>query len=295
MVEGEKRRIWIPEAIAYAAQSGKPAGMLVFDIQLLEIIAGPDPIPAPADVAAPPADATREKSGVVWKILAPGTGTARPSAAAWVRYDFTAWTPQGVMLQTTLSNNRALDIAMDQGVPAWREILPKMRAGERRLVWAPEELAFKGRPGAKPGELTVFELDLISFTEPPPAPPDVAAPSSGSQSTASGIWSRVLTPGTGTVHPAADSTVSVVYSGWTADGKIFDSSLRRGKPTTFELAKVIPGWTEGVQLMVVGEKRRFWIPARLAYDGQKGAPQGTLVFDIELLTIEGQPSGATTP
>jgi peptidylprolyl isomerase len=66
---------------------------------------------------------------------------------------------------------------------------------------------------------------------------------------------------------------------------MFDSSVARGEPISFSLAEVIPGWTEGVQMMVEGEKRRFWIPGRLAYEGRDG-PQGTLVFDVELLRIE---------
>ena len=60
----------------------------------------------------------------------------------------------------------------------------------------------------------------------------------------------------------------------------------RGEPTTFPLNRVIPGWTEGVQLMVVGEKRRFWIPENLAYGGAAGAPKGMLVFDVELIEFE---------
>ena len=80
-------------------------------------------------------------------------------------------------------------------------------------------------------------------------------------------------------------TVTVHYTGWTTDGKPFDSSVTRGEPITFPLSNVIPGWTEGVQLMVEGEKRRFWIPAKLAYEGQQG-PQGMLVFDVELIAIK---------
>jgi FKBP-type peptidyl-prolyl cis-trans isomerase len=76
----------------------------------------------------------------------------------------------------------------------------------------------------------------------------------------------------------------VHYSGWTTDGQMFDSSVTRGEPAEFPLSGVIPGWTEGVQLMVVGEKRRFWIPEALAYRGQR-PPLGMLVFDVELLAI----------
>ena len=119
-----------------------------------------------------------------------------------------------------------------------------------------------------------------------PAPADVAAPPSDAAVTASGLASRVIEPGTGTKHPTARSRVRVHYSGWTTDGKMFDSSVSRGEPITFGLYQVIAGWTEGVQLMVEGEKRRLWIPEALAYRGQPGAPKGMLVFDVELIRIE---------
>jgi FKBP-type peptidyl-prolyl cis-trans isomerase len=115
-----------------------------------------------------------------------------------------------------------------------------------------------------------------------PAPADVAAPPADAIRTPTGLASKVLRPGTGTRHPRPNSEVTVHYTGWTTDGKMFDSSLTRGEPATFNLSGVIRGWTEGVQMMVVGEKRRFWIPEKLAYAGG-GGPQGTLVFDIELL------------
>jgi FKBP-type peptidyl-prolyl cis-trans isomerase len=121
-----------------------------------------------------------------------------------------------------------------------------------------------------------------------PAPSDVAAPPKDAQKTASGLASKVLAPGKGKDHPTATSQVTVHYSGWTTDGKMFDSSLVRNEPATFPLNGVIKGWTEGVQLMVVGEKRRFWIPGTLAYDNspRPGAPKGMLVFDIELLSFK---------
>ena len=100
------------------------------------------------------------------------------------------------------------------------------------------------------------------------------------------LASRVLRKGTGTEHPSRTSKVTVHYSGWTTDGELFDSSVRRGTPSSFRLDQVIPGWTEALQLMVVGELRRLWIPEALAYRGQEGRPQGMLVFDVELLAIE---------
>jgi peptidylprolyl isomerase len=118
-----------------------------------------------------------------------------------------------------------------------------------------------------------------------PPPPDLSGPPADAIRTRDNLAYKVLEPGTGTRHPRPNSSVTVHYTGWTADGKTFDSSVTRGKPDTYELDHVIPGWTEGVQMMVEGEKCRFWIPANLAYEGQSG-PQGMLVFDIELIRID---------
>jgi peptidylprolyl isomerase len=119
---------------------------------------------------------------------------------------------------------------------------------------------------------------------PIPPPPDVAAPPPGSLKTTSGLSTKVLQPGTGTRHPRVVDRVTVHYTGWTTDGEMFESSTS-GSPATFGVGEVIDGWTEGLQLMVEGEKRRFWIPESLAYKGQAGAPPGMLVFDVELIKI----------
>lgn len=108
--------------------------------------------------------------------------------------------------------------------------------------------------------------------------------------TASGLQYEVLTPGTGTASPSATANVTVHYKGTTLDGKEFDSSYSRGAPATFPLNRVIPGWTEGVQLMTEGAKYRFFIPSELAY-GEQGAgrdigPNATLIFDVELIKIQ---------
>ena len=118
-----------------------------------------------------------------------------------------------------------------------------------------------------------------------PAPSDVTAPPSDAESTSTGLASKVIDVGTGSTHPTATSNVTVHYTGWTTDGEMFDSSVTSGQPATFPLNGVIKGWTEGVQLMVVGEKRRFWIPEELAYGGRQD-PRGMLVFDVELIAIQ---------
>ena len=120
---------------------------------------------------------------------------------------------------------------------------------------------------------------------PIPAPADVAAPPADALRTPSGIASKMLIVGLGSIRPKATSKVTVHYTGWTTDGKMFDSSYLRGAPSTFSVDGVIPGWTEILQHMVVGEKRRVWIPANLAYESMPSRPQGMLVFEIELMDI----------
>jgi peptidylprolyl isomerase len=77
----------------------------------------------------------------------------------------------------------------------------------------------------------------------------------------------------------------VHYSGWTTDGKLFDSSITRGTPADFPLGSVIAGWTDVLQVMTPADRIRAWIPEALAYQGRPGPPQGMLVFDIELIEI----------
>lgn len=129
--------------------------------------------------------------------------------------------------------------------------------------------------------LLVF--NSCSQTFDPPAPHVPLPP--GVELTYSGLKSKVLRSGDGGARPNSLSIVTAHYKGWTPDGKVFDSSYERGKPSEFALSQVIPGWTEGVQLMRKGEKRRFWIPAKLAYGENPGGgrPGGDLIFDVELI------------
>ena len=116
------------------------------------------------------------------------------------------------------------------------------------------------------------------------------APIPGITTTPSGLKYQVLKRGTGTVSPKATDTVKVHYHGTLLNGTVFDSSVQRGEPISFSLDRVIPGWTEGLQLMKVGDKFKFEIPPNLAYGPNSPSPQippnSTLVFEVELLGIQ---------
>ena len=121
-----------------------------------------------------------------------------------------------------------------------------------------------------------------------PAPDNVQAAPSDATTTDTGLAYVTLQAGSGTEHPSASAKVEVHYTGWMTNGEMFDSSVARGETITFPLNGVIAGWTEGVQTMVVGEKKRFWIPGELAYGNtppRPGMPYGMLVFDVELIKI----------
>jgi FKBP-type peptidyl-prolyl cis-trans isomerase len=110
----------------------------------------------------------------------------------------------------------------------------------------------------------------------------------GIQTTASGLQYKITQEGTG-AQPDANDKVTVHYHGTTIDGKVFDSSVDRGQPATFGLNQVIPGWTEGLQLLKEGGKATLYIPQELAYGARATGPiegYSTLIFEVELIKVE---------
>ena len=239
-------------------------------------------IPAPPDVAAPPATATKTASGLATSVVKPGTGKEHPVKDDLVMVNYTGWTTDGKLFDSSIARGKPSTFGVSRVIAGFSEGLQLMVPGETRRLWIPEALAYKGQEG-RPKGMLVFEVTLLSM--PNRAPSDVKAPPADAKKTASGLAYKVLEKGTGARHPTAASQVTVHYTGWTTDGKMFDSSVVRGEPIAFPLNGVIAGWTEGVQLMVEGEKARFWIPQNLAYKGES-APYGMLVFDIELIKFQ---------
>ena len=240
------------------------------------------PIPAPSDVGAAPADAAKTASGLASKVIKPGTGKVHPKPEDMVTVHYSGWTTDGKMFDSSVARGQRATFPLNRVIAGWTEGVQLMVTGETRRFWIPEKLAYQGK--RDPKGMLVFDVELFDIVSPPQAPPDVKAPPADAKKTASGLAYKVIQPGKGTRHPSANNEVTVHYSGWTTDGKMFDSSVTRGEPATFPLNGVIPGWTEGVQLMVEGEKTRFWIPEALAYKGQQ-PPFGLLVFDVELIRI----------
>jgi len=249
-------------------------------------------IPAPHDVNAPPADAQRTASGLCWKIVDGEPGGAKPGPADKVTVHYTGWTTDAAMFDSSRRRGQPATFGLNQVIPGWTEGLQLIGVGQSARFWIPGELAYGNTPqGGRPHGMLVFDVELLSFVaapKPPEVPDDVGGVPDGATVTATGLAYRVLTPGAGTRHPTASSTVTVHYSGWMTNGQLFDSSVVRDETISFPLNRVIPGWTEGLQLMVEGQKTRFWIPGDLAYGNvpQGGRPHGMLVFDVELFSFQ---------
>lgn len=288
--KGEKAVLWLPPSIGYKGTPppGATPETLVYEVEVVDIV----PAPAvPPDVGAPPADAKALPSGIKYRVVREGPGKVKAHYYDTVTFNYSAWDQTGRMFDTTEMRKRPATVPPFRQTPAMEEILTSMTAGQRTRFWLPSERmqqAGKPMPGMPEGILT-YEVELISIDkehEPWPVPPDVAAPPASAKRTAKGVAYRVLRQGKGKDHPEPYDAVKVHYTGWTTDGRMFDSSVIKGVPAEFSLQGVIAGWTDAIPVMSIGDRARFWIPDELAYKGAPGKPQGMLVFDIELLEIK---------
>jgi len=233
-------------------------------------------------------------------VLHAGKGGPKPKPADTVRVHYTGWTTDGRMFDSSVIKGEPAEFSLGGVIAGWTEGIPVMSVGDKVRFWIPDELAYKGAPG-RPQGMLVFDVELLDIKAPAadphaadphaatpgaiPAPADVAAPPADAKKTDKGVFYKILKEVKGAPHPKPSDTVKVDYTGWTTDGKMFDSSKTRGQPIEFSLARVIPGWTDGIPQVGVGESARLWIPEDLAYKGG-GGPQGMLVFDVELLEIK---------
>jgi FKBP-type peptidyl-prolyl cis-trans isomerase len=254
----------------------------------------PADLPPPSDVAAPPEGAAKTASGLASRVLKAGTGKDHPGPQDLVNVHYSGWTASGRMFDSSVVRKESVKFGVAQVIKGWTEGLQLMVVGEKRRFWIPADLAYGNHPrGGAPGGALTFDVELLDIKaapKPPPTPKDVKTPPKTAKKTRSGLAYRVLKKGPGKgPSPGATTKVSVDYTGWTTDGKMFDSSITRGEPIILGVDQVIKGWTEGLQLMKVGDSYRFWIPATLAYGvnpGRPGVPAGMLVFDVDLLGIE---------
>jgi peptidylprolyl isomerase len=250
---------------------------------------------SPAPPPSAPQDAEKTASGISTVVLKTGAGSRHPVPTDVVELSYTAW-QDGTRLEDS-APGQTFTFPLRLASPGWVEGVQRMVEGETRRMWIPAALAQpRGAAMAVPPGDLIFDINLIAIVPSPPlppTPPDVHAPPADARKTRSGLAFRVLShgPGSEAKKPTGDAFVTIAYTGWTAAGKLFDTTIPLAAPT-IRLGELIPGLREGLQLMKVGDVMRFWIPGRLAYDASEGsapakpvgmfAPTGMVVFDVEL-------------
>ncbi len=241
-------------------------------------------------------------SGLQYEVLSEGPATGvSPKATDLVDVHYVGTLIDGIEFDSSRARGAAARFPLNRVIPGWTEGVQLMSEGDRYRFYVPADLAYgeQGTPGGPigPNETLIFDVELLKVVS---AERNAAAAATflaangkkaGVKTTASGLQYEVLTEGkAGGKQPSDASKVSVHYEGKLVDGTIFDSSYQRGEPIEFPLNAVIPGWTEGVQLMSEGDKFRLFIPPALGYgaEGTPGGPIGpneALVFEVELLKV----------
>jgi peptidylprolyl isomerase len=247
------------------------------------------PVPAPADVASPPPGATTTPSGLAMKVLKPGRGNQHPKSNDCVKLHFTVWKRDGSLLSSTRESAEPKNQCLSMIFPGVAEALAAMVVGEQRRVWVPASLTFTGDDDDRPALVdATFDLELYEIVKAPPTPRNLKSPPPTAKKTPSGLGIEVLKRGKAKQHPQENSQVKLDFSGWTAEGKLIESSVMAHHPAVFPMVGVLAGWREALVRMVVGDKVRIWIPRDLAF-GEKplrGQPKGDLVYELELLEIQ---------
>jgi peptidylprolyl isomerase len=172
MVEGERRRIWVPAALAYGKRTNfanAPKGDMTYEIELTRVIPWP---PVPENVAAAPKNATTTKSGLAYVVLKKGTGKAHPTEKGRAEIIYSAWKPSGEMFQTSLMGGDTIPVRLNLLPAGWREAMLKMVEGDKWRLWLPGKLAFgELAPGQEPLPFgpppgpVVFDVELLKILE----------------------------------------------------------------------------------------------------------------------------------
>jgi peptidylprolyl isomerase len=290
MSAGSTARMVLPSELAFGEEgygNTPPNSPIVLVVELISI----EKPPTPKDLSN--VELTKTDSGLAYYDLEIGDGDQAVEGDV-VTNHFTIWV-QGETEDTFVGSskgNQPISFEIGKGdtvFPGWEEGTTNMMIGGVRFLVIPPELALGDMGGGDipPGATLLMEIELTDIRQPVMM---TEVDEADYITTDSGLMYYDIVEGEGAM-PEQGETVIVHYTGWLEDGTKFDSSLDRGEPFAFVLGQgqVIPGWDEGLATMKVGGKRQLRIPAELGYgDTGSGAipPGATLIFDIELLSIQ---------
>lgn len=243
----------------------------------------------PDAVNNPPKGARTVFTGLRYMDLKPGNGRSPADEQRIVRTLTDAWQSDGKQVSNAildgLDTNQVFELRRQ--LPILAKALESTPVGGKRRWWISKDLIPENPILGSFDHM--IDIEVVDIVDPLPAPSDVRAIPSDATVSENGIGYKVLVAGDG-AHPTLSDDIEVHYSGWKTNGHMFDSSRLRMRTNTFLLGKLIQGWQEALPLMQVGEQARIWIPGALAYDNREDrpfAPKGMLVFDVELVSING--------
>jgi peptidylprolyl isomerase len=263
---------------------------LIFDIELLDVIEGLKPW----DVTGKEVITTA--SGLKYIMLKENKAGEQVTPGSKASVHYSGYFTNGKMFDSSVERNQpfTLKVGVGQVIKGWDEGLTLLRKGEKAKLIIPYQLAYgeQGRPPVIPEKSDlIFDVEIIDVQK-IVAPVLYDVKNLEAKKTASGLIYYEVNRSASTNRAVPGKTVKVHYSGYLADGKMFDSSVERGEPIEFPLGQgqVIPGWEEGIALMNVGDKLRLVIPYNLAYGEQGRAPiipaKADLTFDVELIDVK---------
>lgn len=232
-------------------------------------------------------------SGLEYQILVPGYGR-QPKMGDVVTVHYVGTLQDGKIFDSSRERGEPISFTLGKGqvIKGWDEGIALLKEATQARFIIPPDLAYGERQvgNIPPNSYLIFDVELVSVKE-KVTPVSFNVSGLQKQTTPSGLTYYIVKQGSGT-KAETGKNVSVHYSGYLEDGKMFDSSVERGQPFNFELGKgrVIKGWDEGIALLNIGSKARFIIPPDLAY-GASGfsniiPPDATLIFDVELLDVK---------
>lgn len=288
---GDKIRMKLAPQYGYGARpNGKiPANStLIFEIEVLDIIAAPTPWDAKGK------DTITTASGMKVVFFETHPDSAKPQAGQKISVHYSGFMLNGKLFDSSVERNQPFQFTVGRGqvIKGWDEGLQMMHKGDKAKFIIPAKLAYGDRGAGEglipPGATLMFDVELLEIVQ-PPKPWD--AKGKDTVTTASGLKIIYFEKHPEAPMPANGKLVSVHYSGFLMNGQMFDSSVDRGQPYTFQLGagRVIKGWDEGIALLHKGEKAKLIIPAKLGYGatGNGSIPgNATLQFDVQLVDIK---------
>jgi peptidylprolyl isomerase len=290
---GDKATIKFGPELGYGAQdmgSIPPNSTLIFDVELLEVIEGVRPWDAKGK------DTITTASGLKYIVLKANPNGEKVESGSKVKVHYSGFFKDGKMFDSSVDRGQpiALTVGKGQVIRGWDEGLALLHKGEKAKLVIPYQLAYgeNGRPPVIPAKSDlIFDVEIVDVqASVVPVPYDIKGIEK--KTTTSGLQYYEVKKNSSTVKAENGKTVKVHYTGYLADGKIFDSSVERGEPIEFPLGQgmVISGWEEGIALMSIGDKLRLIIPYNLAY-GEGGRPpiipqKADLTFDVELIEVK---------